>query len=178
MASINYKNLNLKKVVNSKSFDFNGQKIEILDCISIEDMYDIVMITLQKSAEGGIYNPIKLDIFYHLNLVYAFTNLVFNDEDREDELKLYDELTSSGFMNAFLSNFNEELYAEMQNYIDYIANLLMDYNKSVASIINKFIDDLPANAEAMQSIVENFEPEKYQAVLDFAKAANGGRQIR
>ena len=101
-----------------------------------------------------------------------------NSHITEEYLKLYDELVSSGFMSAFLSNFNAELYTEMQGFIDSIADLSMEYNKSVASIIKKFIDDLPANAEAMQSIVENFEPEKYQAVLDFAKAANGGRQIR
>ena len=29
----------------------------------------------------------------------------------------------------------------------------------------------------MQDIINNFDKEKYQNVLDFAKAANGGREI-
>ena len=30
----------------------------------------------------------------------------------------------------------------------------------------------------MQTIVNTFDPEKFQNVLDFAKAANGGREIK
>ena len=52
-----------------------------------------------------------------------------------------------------------------------------EYNTTAASVIRGLIDDLPANAEAAQKIVENFDPTKYQAVIDFAKAANGGREL-
>lgn len=177
MADINFKNLEFKKVDIPKFFEWNGKRIEIARYIPVEDRYDIVMITLQKSFEDGIYNPIKLDIYYHLNLVYMFTNIIFDDEDREDELKLYDTLVSSGFMEKFLSNINSNLYEEMQEDIENIAQLKTDYSKSTAGIIGKIINDLPANAEAMKEIIDNFDPEKYQAVVDFAKAANGNRNI-
>ena len=178
MAILNYKDLNLVKLNSFKTFDWKGKKIEILNYLPIEEKYDIVMITLQKSFEEGIYNPIKLDMYYHLNLVYAFTNLVFTDEDRQDEAKLYDELVSSGFMEEFLKNIDSQVYTEMQEDIENIAELNMEYNNSTASIVKKFVDDLPANAEAAQKIVDNFDPDKYQAVVDFAKSANGGRVIK
>ena len=178
MAILNYKDLNLVKLNSFKTFDWKNKKIEILNYLPIEEKYDIVMITLQKSFEEGIYNPIKLDMYYHLNLVYAFTNLVFTDEDRQDEAKLYDELVSSGFMEEFLKNINSQVYTEMQEDIENIAELNMEYNNSTASIVKKFVDDLPANAEAAQKIVDNFDPDKYQAVVDFAKSANGGRVIK
>ena len=177
MADINYKDLEFKKVNIPKFFDWNGKRIEVAGYIPAEDRYDIVMITLQKSLEDGIYNPIKLDIYFHLNLVYMFTNITFDDEDREDELKLYDKLMSSGFMDKFLSNMDTAVYTEMQEDIENIAQLKTDYSKSTAGIIGKFINDLPANAEAMKEILDNFDPERYQAVVDFAKAANGGRAI-
>ena len=66
----------------------------------------------------------------------------------------------------------------MQNYIEEISDLNMRYNNTAAGVIRKLVDDLPANAEAVQEIVDKFDPEKYQAVIDFAKAANGGREIK
>ena len=54
---------------------------------------------------------------------------------------------------------------------------LTEYKRSVSGIIQNIITDLPKQAEAMQDIIDNFDKEKYQNVLNFAKAANGGREI-
>jgi len=178
MAEIKYSDLKLEKTIGIKIFKWNGKDVEIKSYLPIEDEYDIVMITLQKAFEEGIYNPIKLDMYFHLNLIYMFTNLVFTDKEREDESKLYDEMKSSGFMNKFLENIDPIKYKEMQEIIDEIADARVQYNSTAASVLRNFIDDLPRNAEAAQKIVENFDPEKYQAVIDFAKAANGGREIK
>jgi len=177
MATINYKDLDINKIIVTNSFTWNEKEIEVVNCISSDDKYDIVMITLQNSEEDGIYNPIKLDIYFHLYLVYTYTNIVFSDEDRADEFALYDALLTSGFMEEFLKHINIRDYTEMQDEIEKIAKMKMRYNVSAASIMKKFVDDLPANAEAAQQIVDNFDPSKYQAVVDFAKAANGGRNI-
>lgn len=173
-----YEDLNLKVKQVYKTFEWEGQKILISKYLPIEDQYDIVMITLQKALEDGIYNPIKLDMYFHLNLIYMFTDIEFTDEDRENENKLYDEMKSTGFLDAVLEHIDPQLYAEMQEDIESIINDYMTYKTSAASIFKSFIEDLPANAEAAQKIVDNFNPEKYSAVVDFAKAANGGREIK
>lgn len=178
MASLKYSDLKLKKDNSIKIFKWNGKDVEIVNYASIEDKYDIVMIALQKSLEDGIYNPIKLDMYFHLNLIYMYTNIVFTDEEREDESKLYDEIVSSGFMNEFLKNINADEYKELQELVEEIDKLHMKYKTTAASVLRSLIDDLPANAEAAQKIVENFNPEKYQAVVDFAKAANGNREVK
>lgn len=177
MATIDYKDLDINKIVVTNSFTWNEKEIEVVKYISSDDKYDIVMITLQNSEEDGIYNPIKLDIYFHLYLVYTYTNIVFSNEDKADEFALYDALLTSGFMEEFLKHINIRDYTEMQDEIEEIAEMKMKYNISTASIVKKFVDDLPANAEAAQQIVDNFDPSKYQAVVDFAKAANGGRNI-
>ena len=174
---MNYKDLKLEKSKAIKVFDWNGKQISINKYLSMDDKYDIVMIALQKSFEDGIYNPIKLDMFFHLNLVYMYTDLIFDDEDRTDEVKLYDELKGSGFLDKFLQNIDPQEYKELQEDVEEISALKMKYNSTAASVLKAFVEDLPANAEAAQKIVENFDPEKYSAVVNFAKAANGGRSI-
>lgn len=172
-----YKELGLSKKTELKEFNWEGNKIYITKYLPIESKYDIVMITLQESLEDKIYNPIKLDMCFHVNLVLMYTDLVFTDEEKQDISKLYDEMKSTGFLNEFLKHIDEEEYKEMQEDIENISQLLMKYNMSAAGILAKFIDDLPANAEAAQKILDGFDPEKYQNVIDFARNANGGRPI-
>ena len=178
MADINYTDLKLETSIGSKIFKWGDKDIEIYDYLSINDKYDLVMITLQKAYENGIYNPIKLDMCFHLNLIYMYTNLIFSDDDRDDESKLYDEMKSSGFIDEFLKNMDPVEYNELQEIIDEMIVSTMQYKNTAASVIRSFIEDLPANAEAAKKIVDNFDPEKYQAVVDFAKAANGNREIK
>ena len=174
---MDYKDLGLKLSIPKSGFKWGDKTINVYDYLPIESKYDIVMITLQKSFEDGIYNPIKLDMFYHLNLVYMLTDLDFSAEDRANESKLYDEMKSTGFLDEFLKHIDPVLYGEMLEDIEDIICDIKQYNISAASVLKNFIDDLPANAEAAQKIVDNFDKDKYQAVVDFAKAANGNRPV-
>lgn len=178
MARISYTNLKLKVNNESKEVEFNGQKIEVLQYLPINDKYDLIMITLQKSKENSVFNPIKLDIYFHLNLIYLYTNINFTDKQKEDEYKLYDALISSGLLDLVIEAIPEDEYNYICEQIDNISEDIMNFDNSTAGILKGFIETLPAQAEKAKEIVETFDPNKYQAVLDFAKAANGGREIK
>ena len=169
----------LKLIDNNKDIvmSFNGKEINIKSYLPIRDKYDLVMITLQKSKEDGLYNPIKIDMFFHLHLVYMYTDIEFADEDRSSEEILYDKLTNSGFMETFLSCLNEDEYDTLYSYLQTLIKDNMKYRNSAAAIIQSLIQDLPANAEAARQIVDSFDPQKYQEVIKFAEAANGGRPV-
>lgn len=49
---------------------------------------------------------------------------------------------------------------------------ITEYNRSISGLLQSFITDLPKQVEAMQNIIENFDKNKYQEVINFAKAAN------
>ena len=110
---ISYANMKLKPITTTHKFEWNENEIEVLDYLPIEDKYDLVMITLQKSLEDGYYNPIKIDQFFHLHLIYMYTNINFTEKQKEDENKLYDSLKSNGLIDAFIEQFSEEEYNEL-----------------------------------------------------------------
>ena len=177
MSKVSYANLKLKTKTDVLTFDFEGEQIEVLQYLPISDKYDLIMITLQKAKEGNIYNQLKLDMFFHLHLVYLYTNLSFTDKQKENEFKIYDTLQSNGFIDKMIEFIPNEEYENLFEMIEKQVKIEMKYSTTVASILDKFIDDLPKNAEAAMKIVDNFDPDKFQAVKDFAKAANGGRDI-
>ena len=174
---ISYANMKLKPVTTTHKFEWNGNEIEVLDYLPIEDKYDLIMITLQKSLEDGYYNSIKIDEFFHLHLIYMYTNINFTEKQKEDEHKLYDSLKSNGLIDAFIEQMNEFDYSELFNMLDETKREITDYRRSTSALIQSLITDLPKQAEAAKQIVDSFDVEKYQNVINFAKAANGGREI-
>ena len=177
MAKISYTSLKLKINKNIKTINFNGVEIEVLEYLPISDKYDLVMTTLQKSVDNNIYNPLKVDMYFHLNLIYLYTNISFTEKQREDEEKLYDSFKSTGLLDEILKVIDENEYNELYNYIQEVLIDNMEYKTSIISILSDVINNLPEQAAAAMEIVENFDKDKFSEVVDFAKALNGNRNI-
>ena len=107
-----------------------------------------------------------------------YTNISFTEKQREDELKLYDNLKSNGFYDLFYQTIDENEYNELLTQLNILKKDKITYKISAGAIINELIEDLPKNAEAAAKIVESFNPEQFRAVTDFARYANGGRDIK
>lgn len=178
MSEVKFNDLNLKTDTSVKEFVFNEQTIEVLNYLPVEDKYDLIMITLQKAQESdGAYNQLKLDMFFNLHLVYMYTNIQFTDEERANESELYDKLESSGFLNEIIARIDDDEYNTLYQAMTDVLDSIMHYKNSAAGIMRSLVSDLPGNAEAAANIVDNFDPKSYQAVLDFANAANGNRYV-
>lgn len=177
MPRISYASMKLKVNNEIKTFTFGENEIEVLSYLPIEDKFDLVMVTLQQSLVNGIYNPIKLEMYFNLNLVYMYTNLSFTDKQKEDAEKVYNVLKTNGFLDKLIEVIPETEYNELLGYIEEEIDKEMQYNISAASVLKSIINDLPTQAQAAMDIVNNFDKSKFQAVVDFAQAANGGRSI-
>jgi len=172
-----FANMKLKVNTEVNTFEFCGQQIEVLKYLPSQDKYDLLMITLQKAFENGIYNEFKLNLYFELNLVYLYSNISFTEKQREDEFKLYDVLKSNGFFDAFFKALNEDEYNELFTQLNTIKEAKLSNLNSLNGIVNRIIDDLPTQAEAAAKIVNDFDPDKFKNVVDFATWANGGRNI-
>lgn len=177
MAKVSYANMKLKVNNEIKTFDFNGNEIEVLSYLPIEDKFDLVMVTLQQSLINGIYNSVKLEMYFNLNLAYMYTNLSFTEKQKEDEEKIYNILKTNGFFNKMMETIPDDEYAELLGYIEEEIEKSMRYNTSAAAVIKSIVEDLPAQAQAAANIVNDFDKTKWQEVINFATAANGGRPI-
>lgn len=171
MAKVTFASLKLKALDAVKTININEEKqIEIKQYLPAEDKYDLIMISLQQSKENGIYNDFKLDMFLHLNLVFMYTNLTFTDKQRENLPGLYDILETNGIIDLVVKNIPEEELSNIYTAISEIKYNLVAYENGFAGIANNFITNLPENAQAAADIVDNFDPEKYSEVVNFAKA--------
>ena len=178
MNKISYTNLKLKLNNEINTFDFNGNKIEVLKYLPLEDKCSLINLALQSAREGSIYNSAKLEAYFHLYILMMYTNINFTDKQKEDKVKLYDILKSNCLINAVLAAMEEDEYNYLLDCLNQQEEDIYNYKHSINGLVAEVIEQLPIKAEEMQKIVDNFDPEKFKNVLDFAKAANGGRDIK
>ena len=178
MSRINFSDIKMAEIdLTPTVIKYGDQEIEVKKFISIDDKYNLISITLQEAEEGGIYNEVKILMYYSLNLVYKYANIQFEAEDRIDPSATFDKLNQSGLLSAIIKAIPKE---EQEMLYDALVTQMernMKYGNSISAVIRDFIDKMPQNAEQAKELVESFDPEKWKAVVEFAQAANGGRAI-
>lgn len=177
MTKVSFANMKLKPNTVTQVVDFEGNQVEVLQYLPARDKDDLIRAVLDKSSDGLIFDDFLLDCYFHLYIVYLYTNINFTDKQKEDELKLYDLLKGNGLIDAVLGAMDEEEYQMLFDSVIALEEKMIESNTSVATLLTRLVSDLPEKAEEARKIVDEFEPEKYQAVVDFAKAANGDRPI-
>ena len=175
---VSYANMKLKVDTSTKTVELgNGVSIEVLKYLPIGEKYNLIEITLQKAYENGIYNPVKLDMYFALNLVYLYSNISFTDKQREDEEKLFDTLASNGIIDKIIDAIDDDEYNNIYTMLVETEDKYLSYRKSIAGIFNELSEVVANNSEKLNEIANNFDTKKLQNVVDFAQAANGGRPI-
>lgn len=168
-----YSDFNLKINTDTISVD----NINILQYLPIEDKNSIIQLALQESEENGIYNLLKVRMFFDLFIVYSYTDIEFTDEEKLDPTKLYDELRSNGLIDTILENMNESELSYLDELLEATMDMKITNRNNIASVFSTFVESLPTNASSALDIIEKFNPDNFQKVIDFATAANGGRPI-
>lgn len=175
---VSYASMKLKINTAVKEIELeNGTKIEVLKYLPINEKYNLIEITLQKAYENGIYNPLKLDMYFALNLVYLYTNISFTDKQREDENKLYDILQSNGILDKIIDAIDDEEYNYLYTLLVETENKRNTYEKSLIGLLDTFSNKVNTDSDILQDILNSFDPSQLQNVMKFAQAANGNRPL-
>lgn len=170
-----YKDLNLK--INTETKKVSGLDIEVLQYLPIQDKIDLVEIALQKAEQDGVYNEMRLEMYFNLYIIYLYTDLIFSDEQRADEVTLYNELESNDIISKVIAVIPEDEYNLLFDTLQIMKKANAKYKNSVASVLNSFVQDLPKNAESAMNIMQNFNPDDYKEIQNFVEKANANRPI-
>lgn len=161
MSLINFKDIDFSSSVTKTNeiVDFNGAQIQIVTYLSAFDKYDLIMATLQKSLENGIYNDFKLRMYFDLHLVYVYTNLIFDADDRTDESALYDTLKQSGFIDMLRSHISATELKETWNLVLSMADKLQKKQANFIALLNNLVTQLPERIDQAKEMLKEVDPE-------------------
>ena len=162
MAKVPYTKLGLSKDKMNQiaMIEYNDQIIEVKQYLPINEKLELVSRVINKSAdENNFANPVKLDVFITLEIIYAYTNINFTDKQK-DEIKLYDLFISSGLWNQVMKAIPSEEYGKVHRAVRSCADAIYTYRNSVLGILESISTDysnLNLDAEAIRENLGNPE---------------------
>ena len=144
MAKIGFGSLKITKVDDRvNTFTFNEKEIEVKRYLPISDKLTLIGNAINLAADGNRFaNPMKIDMYLDLEIMFAYTNITFTDKQKEDLVKLYDMLASAGFFEAMYNviaedeistiHYNaariaENMYGQMNSAYGIMENIASDY---------------------------------------------------
>ena len=145
MAKVSLTKLGLKVNQNVKNIEFNEQIIEVKQYLPINEKLELISSVINSAAdENNFSNPIKENLFLTLEILYHYTNINFTDKQKEDPVKLYDLVVSSGLVNKVTDLIPEEELDEVINGVAQSVKAIYTYRNSVLGILESISQDYSA----------------------------------
>ena len=145
MAKVSLTKLGLKVNQDIKNLEFNEQIIEVKQYLPINEKLELISSVINSAAdENNFSNPVKENVFLTLEILYHYTNINFTDKQKEDPVKLYDLVVSSGLVNKVTDLIPEEELDEVINGVAQSVKAIYTYRNSVLGILESISQDYSA----------------------------------
>ena len=145
MAKVSLTKLGLKVNQDVKNIEFNEQTIEVKQYLPINEKLELISSVINSAAdENNFSNPVKENVFLTLEILYHYTNINFTDKQKEDPVKLYDLVVSSGLVNKVTDLIPEEELDEVINGVAQSVKAIYTYRNSVLGILESISQDYSA----------------------------------
>lgn len=137
----------LKKTlpVKLKIIKVNDRSIEVKQYLSVNDKLNLITNVLKQVASNEdkytFVNPVQMDVYTALEIIYFYTNIGFTSEQKNDPAKLYDELEKQEIINMVISAIPKEEYQFVVNGVEETINAYYNYRNSIRGIIEDVSTD-------------------------------------
>ena len=137
MAKVSFTKLGLTKNQEVKNVEWGEYTIEVKQYLPINEKLTLISNVLNNAHdENNFSNPVKVNLFTTLEIMYAYTNINFTDKQKEDPVKLYDLLSGSKLYDKIVENIPVEEYLNVVNGIDETIDAVYTYRNSVMGILD------------------------------------------
>ena len=153
----NYADLGLKVKQDTKIITINGVEIEVFQYLPILEKYKLVNLTLSECLENNVYNPIKAEVFFNLNLIFNYTTLVFSAEELLDAYTLFDELEQNKVIEKVIAAIPETEYKYLLENLITTMTRNTQYISSVAASLDVVFDKLPKLTDEMKELTKGIQ---------------------
>lgn len=168
MAKVTFSKLGLKKKEEVKEFIYNEQTIQVKQYLPINDKLIMISNIINASQDNDDFaNPVKVEVFTNLELLYNYTNISFTEKQKEDPVKLYDLLESNRIFTEVINLIPSEEYTFLLDSIDECIKSIYGYVNSARGIMESIANDykdLDLNAANIEEKIQN--PENLKLLKD------------
>lgn len=166
MANVTFSKLNLKKKEEIKTIKFNEQEIEIKQYLPIQEKLNVIYNAISKTEdENRFFNPVKLECFCTLEIIYAYTNIKFTDKQLEDEAKIFDLMEENGLIDLIFSAIPEEETNFIMDSCVESAEAIYKFSNSAYGLIQYIIAQKEVLDLDLSNFMEQIQDPKFKEIM-------------
>lgn len=151
--------LGLKINNTVKTIIIGDQEIEVKQYLPVNNKLEIIENVISQAMDNNNFaNPVKLNVFLRLEIIFNYTNISFTDKQKEDLVKLYDILESNHIFTTVIDALPEEEYNTLVDNLFECADNLYQYRNSVYGImevLGKDYSNLDVDINSIQEKLGN-----------------------
>ena len=153
MAKPTFAKMGLKAKNDIKTIMIGEQEVEVKQYLPIQKKLDLISDVVNYSADANNFaNPVKIDVFFNLEVMYNYTNITFTDKQKEDFIKTFDILKENGILDMVRDAIpSEEYYSLYEDMLQCISEIYKYQNSvlGLLDIIKNDYNDVGADIEKL-----------------------------
>ena len=166
MAKLAFSKLNKIKSIPDKIIPIENGDLVVKQYLPLENKIDLIETVLDFSgSDEGFFNVIKLEAYFRIEMIKAYTNITFTEKQLEDTQKLYDMIAVNGIWEIVESNIPEEEKDYIWDAIIEMADAIVEYNRSIGGMLKSLSYDYSALDDEAVNIQKKLKTPEMEAVL-------------
>lgn len=143
MAKIAFSKLNQIKSLPAVTTSVGGQEISVEQYLPLEDKVNLITSVIEQSGNGeeGFFNIVKLNAYYIIEMIRAYTNISFTEKQLEDTTKLYDAIRLNDIWAVVADAIPGAEREYIWSNILALAREITTYNNSVLGVLKAISSD-------------------------------------
>lgn len=162
MAKLSFTKLNKIKSLPVVEISIDDQKVLVEQYLPLEEKVNLITSVIEQSGNGeeGFFNIVKLEAYYIIEMIRAYTNISFTEKQLEDTTKLYDAIRLNDVWAAVADAIPVAEREYVWNNILALAREITTYNNSVLGVLKAISNDRDGLNFDVQEIMNNLnDPE-------------------
>ena len=166
MAKLALSKVNKIKSIPDKIIPTENGDLIVKQYLPLENKIDLIETVLDFSgSDEGFFNVVKLEAYFRIEMIKAYTNITFTEKQLEDTQKLYDMIVINGIWTIVESNIPEEEKDYIWDAIIEMADAIVEYNRSIAGMLKSLSYDYSALDDEAINIQKKLKTPEMEAVL-------------
>ena len=138
-----FSKLKLQLTKEAVPVQIGDQTIAVRTYLPIQEKLDLIarVIVQAHEPDSNYNNPVKTDALMALEMVFAYSDLVFTDKQKEDMPKLYDLMKCNGIIDVILNAIPEAERVDVERGVYRTIDSIYAYQNSVMGILENIKQD-------------------------------------
>ena len=168
MAKVSLSKITSKKVIAPKLIKLGDTEIYIKQYLPIDDKAALIERVLNNSADDtGDFSPVRLKVYFALEIIRTYTNINITETQFNAPGKTYDLLVENDVLKKIIDLIPENEYNEIKNDLMTCAEMIGNYNHSVAGVLKTISSDYNGTKMNVDELLKELsDPEQVGLVKD------------